>query len=408
MEKYSTATLSNGLRVIYEPQDSGVTYCGYVMQAGTRNELPQESGMAHFIEHMSFKGTQRRNSWHINNAIECVGGDLNAYTGKEETVFYAALPSGELPRAIDVLSDMVFNSTYPQREIDKEVEVIIDEIQSFKDSPADLIFDDFEGILFNGHPLGRDILGKADVLRKYTTADAASFTSRMYSTRNATFYIYGKCNFDKMLKLLEKSTSDARSHSVGTSRATLPAYKGSTVTRSKHSHQAHVIIGTRGYGGNDSKRTTLFLLNNILGGPAMNSRFNIVLREHSGLVYTVESFTSSYIDTGVWGVYFGCDESKTERCCKLILRELDKMASEPLSPARLAAAKRMIKGQMLLSRNNYENYSIGMGRTFAKYGRHRDIGEICQRIDAVSSSNIQQVAADLFAPESLTTLIYVK
>lgn len=406
MEKYQATTLANGLKVVFEPSSTGVAYCGYVVYAGTRNEEPSEEGMAHFIEHMTFKGTARRNSWHINNAIESVGGDLNAYTGKEETVYYTAIPTEELPRAIDVLSDMVFHSLYPQREIDKEVEVISDEIESYNDNPAELIFDEFEEILFKGHPLGRNILGNAERLRTYTTTDAQAFTSRYYRPANTTFYVYAAAKFDRIVKLLEKATAGLDASPIIKAPQPLPEYTAQEIIHDKHTHQAHVIVGTRGFSGIDKQRTAFFLLNNILGGSGMNSRLNIILREHSALVYTVESYMSAYSDTGIWGIYFGCDPKNIARCRKLILKEINKFTSTPITPARLAAAKRQIKGQLHISRNSFNSYAAGMGRSFAKYNRHRDIEAQCRAIDALTAEEIMQAANRILAPDNLTTLIY--
>lgn len=406
MKTYETRKLSNGLKIIYEPSTTDVVYCGYVVNAGTRHEPADREGMAHFIEHMSFKGTEHRNSWHVSNALESVGGDLNAYTSKEETVFYTALPREELRRAIDVLTDMVFHSTYPQNEIEKEVEVIIDEIQSYKDSPAELIFDEFEEMIFNGHALGRNILGKAERLRTFTTADALAFTGRCYRPSNATFFLYGNIDFKRAVCMLEKATSDLSPLPAEITAEPLPEYVPAERIVKKDTHQAHVLIGTRGLSANDERRTPLFLLNNILGGPSMNSRLNIALREKNGLVYTVDSFSVSYTDTGLWGIYFGCDAKDVYRCRKIISKELNRLVETPLTETRLRTAKRQIKGQLKISRDRLESYALSMGKVYSQYDRHRDIEEQCRRIDALTSEQLQSVAADLFAPERLTTLIY--
>lgn len=407
MEKIETATLANGLRVIYEPSEGAVAYCGYVVNAGTRDERADQSGMAHFMEHMTFKGTARRDSWHVNNAIESVGGDMNAYTGKEETVYYAALPASELPRAVDVMSDMVFHSTYQQREIDKEVKVIADEIESYNDNPAELIFDEFEELIYRGHALGRSILGTKASLATFTTREALAFAAQYYRPANATFFVYGgRTPFARIVRLLERATAGLTAEPADKERKPLPAYGPQEVKHKKGTHMAHVILGARAYDGRDERRTTLFLLNNILGGPAMNSRLNIVLREHSGLVYTVESYTAAYTDAGMWGVYFGCDPKNTGRCRRLVGRELADLTTTALTPARLAAAKRRIKGQMLIGRNDLSGYAIGLGRAYAKYGRVRDMQETFRRIDAVTSGDIRATAAEILAPEHLTTLIY--
>lgn len=406
MNTYETAELPNGLRIIYEPAPTEVAYCGYVVNAGTRHEPQDREGMAHFIEHMSFKGTTRRSPWRISNALESVGGDLNAYTGKEETVFYTALPREELRRAIDVLTDMVFRSTYPQCEIDKEAEVIIDEIQSYEDSPSDLIFDEFEGMLFRGHPLGRSILGKAARLRAFTTADALRFSGSLYRPANAAFFLYGKADFGRAVRMLERATAGLGAGPAEKADAPLPAYEPEERTEERHTHQAHVVTGARGFHANDSRRTALMLLSNMLGGPSMNSRLNTLLREKNGLVYTVDSFMSSYTDTGVWGIYFGCDEKDISRCRRIIARELERLSCRPLPPSRLSAAKKQIKGQIRISRDRLESYALGMGKAYAQYNRHRDTEELCRRIDLVTPQEMQAVAREMFNPERLTTLIY--
>lgn len=406
MNTYETEKLANGLRIIYEPSATEVVYCGYVVNAGTRHEPADREGMAHFIEHMSFKGTEHRSSWHVSNALESVGGDLNAYTSKEETVFYTALPREELKRAIDVLTDMVFHSTYPQCEIDKEVEVIIDEIQSYKDSPSDLIFDEFEETIFKNHALGRKILGKAERLRTFTTADALAFTGKCYRPSNATFFLYGNIDFGRAVRMLEHATAGLTPLPAEKTVSPLPGYAPVERIVEKGTHQAHVIIGTRGLSANDKRKTPLFLLNNILGGPSMNSRLNTSLREKNGLVYTVDSFMASYTDTGLWGIYFGCDEKDISRCRRIVARELKRLTDTPLTPTRLNAAKKQIKGQIKISRDRLESYALSMGKVYSQYGRHRDVDEMCRRIDAITPDDIQAVANDIFAPERLTTLIY--
>lgn len=406
MGTFETTTLANGLRVVYEQSASEVAYCGYVVNAGTRHEPADREGMAHFIEHMSFKGTERRNSWHVSNALESVGGDLNAYTSKEETVFYTALPREELPRAIDVLTDMVFHSTYPQAEIDKEVEVIIDEIQSYEDSPSELIFDEFEEMIFSGHPLGRNILGKAARLRTFTTADALKFTSNFYRPANATFFLYANVDFNRAVRLLERATSGLTQQPAATASCPLPPYEPSERIVHKDTHQAHVIIGARALSARDSRKTTLFLLNNLLGGPSMNSRLNTALREKKGLVYTVDSFLASYTDTGLWGVYFGCDEKDITRCRRIVANELRRLTDAPLTDARLNAAKKQMKGQIKISRDRLESYALAMGKMYSQYNIHRDVDELCCRIDAITPTDMQAVANDIFAPQRLTTLIY--
>ena len=407
--KYQTITLSNGLRIIHLPSSSPVLYCGYGINAGTRNEQVGQEGLAHFCEHVTFKGTRRRKAWHIVNVLESIGGDLNAFTNKEDTVYYAALPCEHAVKAVDVLTDIVFHSVYPQAEIDKEVEVICDEIESYNDSPAELIFDEFENMLFEGHPLGHNILGTAERVRSFTTADALAFTQRYYRPENAVFFAYGDISFDKLVRQLEKLTADFPSaqpvgeHKQGHDK---PLYTPKVLQIHKGTHQAHVMMGSVAYDIHDPRRMSLYLLNNILGGPGMNARLNLSLREHNGLVYTVESTMASYGDTGLWSVYFGCDPKDVRRCIRLVRRELDRVIGQTLSEHQLKAAKKQIKGQISVACDSRENFAIDFGRSFLHYGWEKDIEALYRRIDGITAESIQQVAADIMAADRLTTLIY--
>ncbi len=425
--KYNTFTLPNGLRIIHLYAASPVVYCGYQIACGTRNENPGDEGLAHFCEHTTFKGTRRRSAMQILNRLEKVGGDLNAFTNKEDTVYYSAILKDHLPRAVDLLTDIVFHSTYPQHELDKEVEVICDEIESYLDSPAEQIFDDFENLVFEGHPLGHNILGKAGRLRQYTSADALRFVRRYYRTDNSVFFAYGDVDFKKLVHLLRTATKDlggAEAQPAATSclrdarcgmdggaapvrpLAPLPAYTPRQTILDKGTHQAHVMLGCRSYSIHDKKRMPLYLLNNLLGGPGMNARLNIALRERHALVYTVESSMVSYSDTGVWCIYFGCDPHDVRKCLKLVRRELDKMMNRPLTDRQLHAAKRQIKGQIGVACDNRESYALDFGKSFLHYGWEKDIARLYEHIDAITAPQMQEVAQEIFAPERLTTLIF--
>lgn len=408
MKTYNHYTFPNGLRVIHEPSPTNVVYCGCIVGAGTRHEDPLDSGMAHFCEHMTFKGTTHRKSWHIRNCLDRVGGDLNAFTNKEVTVYYSMVQREDFPRAIDLLSDIVFHSVYPQKEIDKESEVIIDEIDSYNDSPAELIYDEFEEMLFRGHGLGRNILGRADRLREYQTADALRFTQKYYVPNNTTFFVFGQVDFNRIVKLIEHHTADLAIAADFQSPLLqpLPEYVAEDRVCEHDTHQAHVLIGNRGRSSTDSDRTALFLLNNILGGPGMNSQLNVSLREKHGLVYTVKSNTFSYLDTGVWSVYFGCDESKVNKCRRLVVNELQNICESPLSPRRLALAKKQLIGQILIAGDNFESYALALGKTFALTGKYRDVDQICNRIHSLTADDLLHTAQTVFDPSKLTTLIY--
>ena len=408
MTSYNTFTLDNGLRVIHLPSSSQVVYCGYQMAVGTRDELPGEEGLAHFCEHMTFKGTERRHALQVINALEGVGGELNAFTNKEDTVFYAAISKEHFMHAVDVLTDIVFHSTYPQQEIDKEVEVICDEIESYNDSPAELIYDEFENILFEGHPLGHNILGQADHIRNYTTEDALRFVRRHYHPANAVFFVYGDIDFKRLVRMLKNA--DFPKGSGRQDSAAMPLTEASraekTIIRQRGTHQAHVMIGTRGYRYDDPRRMTLYLLNNMIGGPGMNARLNLSLRERRGLVYTVESTMASYSDTGLWSIYFGCDHHDVKRCLRLVRTELDRMMQRPLSERQLTAAKRQLKGQIAIACDNREQFALDFGKSYLHHGHERDLDALYRRIDAITAEQIQQTACELFAADRLTTLIF--
>ena len=424
MTKYNTHTLENGLRIIHLPSASQVVYCGYQVAAGTRDEKSSEEGLAHFCEHMTFKGTERRNALQVINALEQLGGDLNAFTNKEDTTFYAAIQKEHINKAVDLLTDIVFHSTYPQQEIDKEVEVICDEIESYNDTPAELIYDEFENILFEDHPLGHNILGRAEQLRTYTTEDALRFTRRYYRPDNAIFFAYGDIDFERLVKTVDSVR--CRVESSWTSQAAKPSddYQTSTITQvqSNHicplstvrsplikeigSHQAHVMLGTQGYDIHHPLRIPLYLLNNILGGPGMNARLNLSLRERHGLVYTVESTMVNYSDCGLWGIYFGCDPHDVNKCLCLVRRELDKMMEKPLNDRQLHAAKRQLKGQIAIACDNREQFALDFGKSFLHYGWEKDITHLFDHIDLVTAEEIQKVACELFPADHLTTLVF--
>lgn len=406
---YNTHTLANGLRIIHLPSAQPVVYCGYAVGAGTRDEeLGREEGMAHFCEHITFKGTERRSSMQILGHLESVGGDLNAFTNKEETVYHAAVLKENIDRAVDLLTDIVFHSTYPQAEIDKEVEVIVDEIESYNDSPAELVYDLFENAVFGGHPLGHNILGTAEKLRRYTTDDALRFTRRYYRPENSVFFAYGDVDFARLVRLLERANTVAADEACcdcKQSATTLPPYVAQHIEHHMDTHLAHVMVGTRAYDVHDERRIALYLLNNILGGPGMTARLNVSLRERNALVYTVESMAQSYSDTGLWAVYFGCDPKNVNRCLRLIRRELDKVMQRPLSDAQLRAAKRQIRGQIGIACDSRESFALDFAKSYLHYGWKKDVTALCERIDALTAADLQRMAQDLFAEECLTSLV---
>lgn len=393
------------MRLVCAPSPTDTVYCGIAIGSGTRHELDSESGIAHFTEHLTFKGTQRRSSRQIITRIESVGGDLNAFTGKEETVYYCACHRQHLSRALDLLFDIVYHSTYPQSEIDKEVEVVIDEIESYNDSPSELIYDDFEAQLFHGHPLGRNILGDEQRLRQYTHDDILAYAQRQYRPERSVLFVYGNVSESQILRHIPTISMphDATPHpTTPPANTTAPG----TYTYDKGTHQSHVMIGAPSFGGNDPRHLALYLANNILGGPGLSSRLSLALREKSALVYTVESTLTTYTDTGVWAVYYGCDHHDVKRCQRLVERELHRLIDSPLSPRTLDAAKRQLTGQIALSYDNPESVAIGMGKRMLHYNRTLSLQTLIDRINDITPEQVLEAARQVFNPERLTILHY--
>lgn len=402
------ATLSNGLRIIHHFADSEVVHCGYAINAGSRDELQGEEGLAHFCEHMSFKGTTRRSALQIINELERVGGELNAFTTKEDTFYYAAVLRKYIKKATDLLTDIVFCSTYQQQAMEKEKEVVCDEIDSYLDSPAELIYDEFENHLMQGHPLGHNVLGDKETVRSFTTEHCKRFTERLYIPSNAVFYIDGNIDFNKVVAHLEKLTSGLSD--VAKTAPLHPAGDVKTGTTStektinQQTHQTHVLMGTVLTGDFKRWRIPLFVLNNMLGGPGMNSRLNLSLRERCGLVYTVESTMATYSDAMLWSTYFGCDPHDAKRCKRLVLSELHKLQKAPLSEKVLNAAKKQLKGQIALAGENRENFAVDMAKQYLHHGTEKSLENLCNNIDKVTAEEIHHLATSMLSDDKIFTL----
>lgn len=406
MEEYRTCTLKNGLRLIHKPTQSAVSYCGFTINAGTRDEEEAYSGLAHFVEHTIFKGTTHRRASHILNRMEVVGGELNAYTAKEETVVYSVFPGAHLSRAMQLLGDLIADSQFPEKELSKEREVVADEINSYRDTPSELIYDEFESALFEGCSLGRNILGNVESLHAMTSAVARQFLTDHYTPGNMVFFFMGATPFSQVQHLAERYLGDLSRPTKELPRILKPAAAPFSKTLCLDTHQSHVIIGARAYDLFDKRRRVLLLLNNILGGPGMNSVLNVTLREKRGYVYTVESSVTSYTDTGLFAIYFGTDHRYTQPCIDLVKKELRRLREQRLSPARLAAAKRQFIGQIEVSTDNSENVALALGKSFLRYGHFDSLAEIAEQIESITSDNLLEVANDLLAEEGLSMLIY--
>ena len=403
--EYQIYTLSNGLRLIHKPDTMAVTYCGMVINAGSRDETETEQGMAHFVEHLLFKGTYKRRSGHIINRLENVGGELNAYTSKEETVVYAAVLNEHLDKAMDLIGDIVFHSTFPQKEIEKEKIIIIDEIQSYNDSPSELIYDDFEEILFD-YPIGHNILGKAELLEQYQSADTKSFVDRFYLPGEMVFFVLGNIKEAKLLRWAEKYLVNGSNRDSVHNRHTPGTYKPAHRSYKKDTFQVHYMLGNRCFDMHHADRIGMYLLNNILGGPGMNSLLNLSLREKNGLVYNVDSVYQPLTDTGMWTVYFGCDADNFKKCERLVKQELRKLREEKISESQLKKYKLQLLGQMAISMEQKENHAIGLGKSLLRYGKVDTMEVIREHIMSVTNEKLQEIARQVFDESQLSTLKY--
>lgn len=400
-----THTLENGLRVIHRQFPSEISYCGVAINTGTRDEYSHEWGMAHFVEHMLFKGTKRRKAHHISNRMENVGGDLNAFTTKEETFIYSTFLKEYFPRAVELLGDIIFNSEFPQIQINREREVVLDEIDSYDDNPSELIYDDFENLIFSGHDIGHYILGELHTLNSFNSDNVNSFVKRQYQTSKMVFFSFGKTPFSKVLKLTEKYFN-IKQEPVEAKNRVAPIIT-TPVTRiiDKNTTQTHVVLGWNKYNMYHPDRYVVYLLNSILGGGSLNSRLSRSLREKNGLVYNIESNITLYSDTGFYSIYFACDPKNKDKCLRLIKKELKSIMEKALTPMQLTVAKRQWKGQLGISAEMNENNALSMAKNYLHHKRFIDLEEVFSKVDAISAEQIKSVANELFSSEPFE-LIY--
>ncbi len=398
--------LSNGIRVVHKQVDRPVAHCGLMIMAGSRDEKPEEEGLAHFIEHVFFKGTQKRKAYHILSRMEDAGGELNAYTDKENTVIYSSFLTPDYGRAIELLFDIGFNSTFPEKELQKEKEVIIDEINSYKDSPSELIFDDFEHILFPGHPLGMNILGTPEKVKSFSRDNVLDFIHREYGSNRMVFSSVGNISKKRLQAMLEKRTAHLEINTRPLNRKIPNSYKAGYTEFEKSNFQTHAIIGCPAYPAGDDKSRTLHLLNNILGGPGMNSRLNLNIREKYGFTYNIESFYNPYSDTGVFGIYAGTDPETIGKTLKLIEKELKRLREKPLGSMQLTKAKRQILGQFAMSQENNGSLMLALGRSLLLFDRIDTYEMIRDKIERITAEDLQEVANDILDPATLSTLVY--
>ncbi len=404
--EYQIHTLHNGIRLIHRMVNSPVSHLGLFINAGSRDEGLDEHGIAHLIEHMLFKGTARRKAYYILSRMEDVGGEINAYTTKEETCIHATFFNEYYNRALDLISDIAFNSSFPIHELKKEKEIILDEINSYKDSPSELIFDEFEELLFKGNPLGRNILGSDAGLKLYTPDHLRKFILRNYSTDQMVVTSVGNIKFEKLVKLFEMSFGTPL---LKASNKRIPAtYHYNPINRkvNKNTFQAHCIIGNLAYPIHDKRRLPLYLLNNYLGGPGMNSRLNMSLRERKGYAYTVDSMYTAYTDTGNITIYFGTDKNQIEKCIGLILKELKLIREKPLSTIQLHRAKKQVLGHIAMSSENNENYMLSMGKSLMLFDKIESLSETTSKVEEITASQLTEIANEVMDESRLSYLIY--
>jgi predicted Zn-dependent peptidase len=404
--EYNLVELKNGIRIIHKHTESDVAHCGFTINTGSRDENLAENGITHFIEHAIFKGTAKRKAYHILNRIDNVGGEINAFTTKENTSIYASFTKIYFERALELLTDILFNSTYPENELLKEKEVIIDEINSYQDSPYEQIYDDFEELIFKDHPLGMNILGTIKSVKKINRKNILDFIQKNYQTNQIVFSVVGNIDFKKIKKLCEKYLNDIPEKSNKLNRKEFTNYQPTNTTIQKDVYQTHCIIGNTTYGAHDKNKNGLILLNNILGGPAMNSRLNMGIREKYGFTYNIESAYTMYADTGLFYIYLGTDQKYIAKSIQLVKRELKILRDKKISSTQLHKAKQQIIGQTTLSEENNCNVMLGMGKSLLLYNKVDDLKETFEKINALTENELLEIANEVFDEKSLSSLTF--
>jgi predicted Zn-dependent peptidase len=378
-------------------------YFGVAVNSGSRDEQSDRFGLAHFVEHTIFKGTTRRRACHIINRMESVGGDLNAFTSKEETNVYSVFPRGNLSRAIDLIADLLENSQFPQKEIDKEREVVRDEIDSYLDTPSEAVYDDFEDLFYQGSQLGHNILGTDQSLDSFSPEVCRDYlTSNFYGERMVAYYL-GPESPERVLAKVNRGFEALRREGDPLHRIAPVRQPQFDIRREIDSHQSHTVIGAHLPGVKSDQRYAIALVTNLLGGPGMNSRLNISLRERRGLVYTVEASTTIFSDCGLFNVYFGCDPDDRDRCLELVWRELNNLAANPITPRALAAAKKQYVGQMLVASESLEQTILSAGRSLLLTDEIHTSKEVEEAINRVTVEDVARVA-DMLRQERCSVL----
>ncbi len=405
--EYQYSKLSNGIRLIHKMASSPVAHCGIIINAGSRDELPEEIGIAHFIEHVIFKGTNKRKAWHVISRLEDVGGDLNAYTSKEETFVYASFLSRYYERSLELFADILFNSSFPEKELEKEKDVIIDEINSYLDSPSELIFDEFEEVLFTDHPIGHSILGSPESVKSFDRQHIQSFMQRNYLTDRMVICSVGNIDFGKFVMLCEKYFGHIPASGRKNERTPFAGYKPSIIQSNKSNFQVHCMLGNVAYDITNERKNSLALLTNILGGPGMNSRLNMAIREKHGYSYNIEAHYQPYCDTGIFNIYLGTDTEFLEKSLKLVHKELKNLRDSELGTLQLHKAKQQIIGQIAISLESNLAEMVSIGKSHLFYDRVDTIEDMIKKIEAISSKDLLEIANEIFIPNQFSMLTYL-
>ncbi len=404
--KYYTKILNNGLKLIHLPVESEVAHCGLIINAGSRDEEDHEQGIAHFIEHLMFKGTKKRKAFHILSRMDDVGGEINAYTSKEETCVHSSFIRKEYERALELISDITFNSIFPGTEMNKERSIILDEINSYLDAPSESIYDDFEELIFKNQPLGKNILGKPDNLKKFTKEDIEHFIKRNYKPNDMVLGSVGKIDFEKLTRLTEKYFGNFPSGSDKKHRTPFKNYTPAKTTVRKATNQAHCMIGNIAYSMYHPKSYSMALMDNLIGGPGLNTRLNMQLREKLGYVYHVESNYTAFSDIGLFSVYFGSEKEKVERTLQHIHKEFKTLRDKKLGTIQLSRARKQLYGQIAISAENNSNLLLSISKSYLMKNRVDSLEEIYSKIHNISAEDILETANEILIPDQLSTLIY--
>ena len=403
---YQKHRLSNGIRIIHRYTDSYVAHCGLMINAGSRDEQPEEQGLAHFIEHVIFKGTEKRKAYHILSHMENVGGEINAFTSKEETCIYGSFMHPYYQRWFDLVADIIFRSVFPEKELKKEKDIVIDEINSYKDNPSEQIVDDFDEIIFNGHPLGNNILGTPGHLKHFDGDMVRRYIRRNYVTEEMVICSVGRIDFSRLVHMAEKYFGDIPASTRKTARQKVTGYHPGQKEIKRHNHQAHCMIGNQAYSMSHPRRTVMLLLNNILGGPGMNCRLNMSVREKHGFCYHIESMYQPYSDAGIFGIYFGTDPGYVHKTVKLVNKELSRLRDQKMGSLQLKRAKNQITGQVAIAYESNLSEMLSAGKSMLHLNTIYSREEIGRIIEMITAAELMETANELLDPECMSMLAF--